>query len=213
MSDSATIGVCVMSLFIIPYRLWPLVLMIVVWYVVKNQSPLQWNNMMYSKTSSDQVDLWKKLEPLLLERPVTMAHMLYGQLKQRRKLRYIKRDKRFYDIIQNLWKFRMYNTDAIVNIVLLLEHFLKIHFNVVLQIYDTSLYVPVMLDIRDDIMALLDDIDFCIPEVSRIHQIDDIPRYLYDIKKSLAFVLSQYLKVVKNKFLKTHSHLFTFTCL
>ena len=130
--------------------------------------------------------------------------------KPPRKLRYIKKDDKISDIVVKLERIRVYDNVSYLTFVVLMENFLKIHFNIMLGKYDIKFYGQSLLDVRTEIMNTLYGIYFNIPRFSTIIDIDNIESYVYDIIILTQAVLYKYTKTLKHKASK-HSESFQAT--
>lgn len=136
---------------------------------------------------------------------------LFAFHKNPKRLTYI-RDKTASTLSDMLYDMRFiiaYDSDLFNRVVILLETFLRVHYNVMLDRYDTALYLPVLHDLRRTIANRMHTMIFVIPKVSTIAVVrgDNLDKFLIQQIDVLNSVTARYMKMVYNKF--QHKHLGT----
>lgn len=135
------------------------------------------------------------------EFPTEMSYYIH---KAPKNLKYIYQNP---DIVQVLYKLRfliVYDKYALLQLVVLLEHFLKIHYNVILGYYEPVSYFDILKDARRNILNLMQSAHFQLPDVSKVYvsPTDNIEEDMRQSILQLQSLTYQLVKVVHKKYRK-----------
>lgn len=106
------------------------------------------------------------------------------------------------DLLYNLRKIRIYDDVSFINIVVLTEYFLKIHFNVMLGKYDARLYRQVLYDIYEEICNIISATTINLPNTSTVTSVPTNDMHEYHIQEMMKYkaTLRSYMKAIEKKF-------------
>lgn len=202
MRQSYTIIVCVLSLFVLPYALWPMVAFVVLFYLWNTKKPAD-----EEKVKTNIV--WKDIDSIVKDKQVLSVDFVYPCVKAPQKIRYIHMHPHIAKVIQRLYVLRMYDEQLLCDLTLLLEHFFRIHYNTMIGKYNADTNIQILADVRDGIEEVIQRFAYNVPHTSTIHDIGDIDEYVHACETELLVALDRYIKAVRNKYKK---NAFAFTC-
>jgi hypothetical protein len=123
---------------------------------------------------------------------IELSSPVYGAYRTPRKFQYL---RKFPEIMQWLHEMRYFDTyDETATLILaaLLERFFMIHYKVVMQKYEASLYTSQLIDIRNDIVNFMYAMIHKFPSHSTI--IDkDMDAYHYKLTLRIQSMLTDYI--------------------
>jgi hypothetical protein len=119
--------------------------------------------------------------------------------KTPRNIKYI---KKHHDIRQILYELKFvlgYDKGLYHKLVSFVEYFLKIHYKVMIDKYEFSLYYPMLVDTRHEILNILKTIYFNIPNISTILSIQNLDEYVEKRIKQLQAITYKLMKLLCQK--------------
>lgn len=128
-------------------------------------------------------------------------HKIYPLHKPSKSLQYIKKDPMISNVVYTLRKLRIYDDASFLMIVILLEYFLKVHFNVMTGHYDPGLFAQILNDTASEITSTLMAITLNVPRVSTVVEIPggDFEEHVSKQALHLKSILNIYIKALRNK--------------
>ena len=123
---------------------------------------------------------------------------VYDVHKKPKKIRYVYLDTNIMATVNQLEFMKVFDRGAYDSLIVLLEHFYKFYYSVLLGKYSCSRYLPILADLKTEIMNTISSFYFNVPQFS-----DDVDGNIYEIidksQKQLQAVLYKCLKVVNHK--------------
>lgn len=113
-------------------------------------------------------------------------------------LKYIKKSKELKTILYRMNIYKVYNRHAIYDIVCLIEYFLKYHYYVMSGVYDLS-YYDILKDIKKEVLNTAYSMYHNFRRFSNITK-RNLDEYHLDTIYKLEVLLSNYLRIVQNKY-------------
>jgi hypothetical protein len=92
--------------------------------------------------------IWANYSELIKDKQVLNNH-IFSVHKAPKQLKYIHMHKDLKERLEDLKFVSKYEPNLLLDIIIYMEHFLKIHFNVMINKYDLDLYLPLLYDIKD----------------------------------------------------------------
>ncbi len=132
--------------------------------------------------------------------PEMMLEHVYIIHKPLKDIYHIKKNNVFKEVVFRLKFLQIYDQQHYFDIVVMMEYFLKIHFNTMIGKYDHQTNYKILEDIREEIINTLYSCYFNIPRYSRTF---DSPNLDNDLKYSIRMFQSityKLLKIVRNKY-------------
>lgn len=125
------------------------------------------------------------------------TYIIHKPLKD---LYHIRKNTVIKGMIYNLRFLQTYEQQQYLDIVVMIEYFLKIHFNVMIEKYDYQTYHAILGDIRDEVLNSLYACYYNVPRYSKTY---DSPNLEVQLKQSIHIFQSitlKLLKVLRNKY-------------
>lgn len=141
--------------------------------------------------------------------PEMMLEHVYIIHKPLKDIYHIKKNNLIKDILYRLKFLQIYEDQQYLDIVVMIEYFLKIHFNVMIDKYDYITYYNILEDIRDEILNALYSCYFNIPKYSKTYDSINLEADLKQSIYRLQSITMKLLKIVRNKY-QVPSHQKTF---
>lgn len=149
--------------------------------------------------------LWKKVEEKVKGRHVYNQN-IYKVYKGGHKLSYIVKTPTLRHLLEDLSFLMTYHIDVYLDIVIYVEQFLRIHFNVLIGKYDISTHYDIIRDIRQQILYLMSTCVFNLPNTSTIYDIQpNVDEFMVSKTRDMNAILSKYVTVLKHKLKVYHS--------
>jgi hypothetical protein len=166
------------------------------------------------KTRAKNVDkkneeIWKYYQQLTSKRHVSFSRV-YAVDKGPKTIKYIFLNPRVKSIMEQLYFMRHYQEDLLANIIIYVETFFRLHYNVIIGKYDACRYIPIIKDIQIEILELFGHITFNVPKHSSIIDIPDIDKHIHKKQKELHAITTRYITVLKHKFKNCADIMFAF---
>lgn len=162
------------------------------WYVnySKNQDTKEVEN--------ESKMIWKRYSEMIKGKQVLNNHIFHVH-KAPKQIKYIHMHRDLKDKLEDLEFILKYEPDLVLDIIIYLEFFLKIHYNIMINKYNIELYLPVLYDIKDTIFNLLSFSTFNLPSVSSIVDIPNIDEYIFIKRQDIHVLLNKYINILKHK--------------
>jgi hypothetical protein len=156
----------------------------------------------YKKKSASEgiEDVYINKVESMIQDTVLNYDNIYQIHKAPRALKFVKRSRELKHLLYELRHYVLYDQEAYLKFVCLLEYFLKFHFLVISGKYDYTLYYPVIKDIRNNMINHLFSMYFNFPKYSTVKGVDDMDEYLYKRIKYVQAFTYRYMKILNNKF-------------
>lgn len=125
---------------------------------------------------------------------------IYGFHKAPKTLKYIYYNRPLKRVLEDLTFLRSYEKDAFLRLILLLEYFSKVQYNVVIGKYDPCYYMPVLKDTRQELLGLFNSFRLNMHPTSKIVNIPDLWAFLADKERDVRGLTMKSMNVVRRKF-------------
>jgi hypothetical protein len=132
--------------------------------------------------------------------PEMVLEHIYVIHKPLKDLYYIRKNVVIKNMIYKLKFLQIYEQQQYLDIVVMIEYFLKIHFNVMIEKYDHQTYYAILGDIRDEVLNSLYACYYNVPRYSKTY---DSPNLEGELKQAIYIFQSitfKLLKVLRNKY-------------
>lgn len=210
-----------------PYRYWPMVMLVCVFlfresilrHVHRGAREYETSNngvtkIAWRQDKKNSSSLWSDIKISATEsRILTTSPYLFQCAKPPKDIRYLLRDNRIRSAMEDLYQLKHFDQDTLFDMVLMLEHFMKIHFNIVIGAYDSVMYMQVMKDTTSAIMEYFDILIYNTPKASTTLNIPDITLFIDRYRVFIQTILYQYIRVIKHKYRNECEHLIAFELL
>lgn len=147
--------------------------------------------------SSDVI--WKKYNELTRNK-IIFSKNTVNIYKGTSSLKYIFMHEDMKYILEDLDFILKFNPDIIIDIIILLEYFYKIHYNVMIEKYDACSYIPILQDIRNEVINIFSTFVFNLPDVSTTIDIPNIDEFMNTKLIEIKSLLQKQFIIIKNKF-------------
>lgn len=164
-----------------------------------------------NKTQNNDIDNFiHKMEEMVIKHDTQamIVNTVYKIHKPLKDLRFIKTLREMQECLYNLRFLLIYDKEDFIDLVVMIEYFLKIHFNIMIGKYDVQTYYAILKDIRKEILNELHSSFFDVPQYSTTF---DSPDLIKDMKlelKRIQAITHRYMKVLSNKYRKQLRHEF-----
>ena len=126
---------------------------------------------------------------------------IYPIYKRPKKFLFIKKDDYLKKIIYDLRFIKKYDKGDYIKLIILIENFLKIYYNLIIDRYDID-YVDVLLDVRKEILNVMYNFKVDAPQYNRKQEY--IHNKIQDCIVKVQSYSHQKLKNINKKFPKIH---------
>jgi len=133
--------------------------------------------------------------------PEMIVESSYKVHKPLKDIYHVKKNTEVKETIYRLNFLKIYDNEQYIDVVVLLEYFFKIHFNVMIGKYDYKSNMDVLTDIKNEIINSLYTSFYNIPKVSKTVDADVEKELKFSIIK-LQAIMTKYLRIAKHKFEK-----------
>jgi hypothetical protein len=208
-TPSMTIPICIFILFLTPYTWWPFVISLLVIYITRITRITRIAGtgtnagIIYKESNSDP---WLEIERYLQEKHDLGTHKYWKQydIQVPTRIKYIQRDDMLAKHVLHLWNnCKKYHVYGCIDIIVRLENFMRIHFHTMLGLYDVQSHVPLLYDLQDDIDACFSEIVINVP-----YHVQN--KIVSTVQQHTSNILSQYMKIMQNKYTKSYEYVFAF---
>lgn len=121
---------------------------------------------------------------------------LFYTSKPLKNINFIKNSKEFITEIYKLSIIKKYDNELFNKIIYMIEHFLRLHYKIMMNYYDFEQFFNTLKDIRNQILNDMKSIIFNIPKLN-----EDIINEVIDNIEKLTY---RYMKILQLKYKKTH---------
>jgi hypothetical protein len=155
-----------------------------------------------SKSRITQLDKYMNdLEKTILQQDTQemMVDAVYSIHKPLKNLRFIKGSKEAQELLYDLRFLQIYEKEDFMDIVVYLEYFFKIHFNIMIGKYDVSTYFQILQDIR---VVIINALFSCIHNIPKYSKTFDSPNLDIELRKCInrtQALTYRFLKIVLKK--------------
>jgi hypothetical protein len=132
--------------------------------------------------------------------PEMMIETVYRFHKPLPDIRFIKSNPEVVDALYRLRFLLIYDKENFIDTIVLIEYFLKTHFNIMIGKYDARTYMPILKDIRAEILNNLHSCHYNIPNISTVYDSKDLDDNLKIGILRLVAVTYKYIKILRAKY-------------
>lgn len=171
--------------------------------------------MIYGKRQQKKVDDTKNIATFIdsLEDMVSTSETsemliatVYKLHKPLTSLQFIKSNAEVQRTLYDLRFLLLYDKENFIDITVYTEYFLKTHFNILIGKYDPKSHIPILKDIRTELLNMIHTSHFNIPNVSTIYDSTDLDDNLKLGIKRLQAITYKLTKIVFRKYSKENSN-------
>lgn len=155
------------------------------------------------KTQKSEVSSYIiNIEKLIKEHDTSemMLKNVYKIHKPLKDIRFIKSNKDVQDIIYDLRFLLTYDKEDFIDVIIMIEYFLKIHFNIMIDKYDIETHFVILKDIRKEVLNALYSTYFNIPMISTTFDDNDLHKTLKRVILKLQAITYKFIKIVAKKY-------------
>lgn len=150
-------------------------------------------------------DLEKQIHTTFSNNTVFLVH------RSTRNIKYIRKQLHVALFIKDLDFLNVYQKEAYHKLIIYLEHFLKIHFNIMIDKYDCRSFLPMLRDMRVIILNIMSSLTFSLPYISTIidTNVKTMDEFIAEKTRDIDAILYNYIKIAahKNKEINKHEHI------
>lgn len=151
------------------------------------------------RTHRKQQDIiWDYYKTLVKDKPV-VNDTVYTVSKGSKTLKYVMMNATCMSFLERMYFLRHYNPSLLADVIIFLEHFFKIHYNVLIGKYDACTNISILKDIQKELLNLMNQVVFNIPKTSLIVDIKDMDAYMHTQQRILHALTNKYMQVLKHK--------------
>lgn len=165
------------------------------------------NSDFYIEENKDENKLnefWNNINDMIKDY-IFVDNNIFSIHKAPKTIKFIRKNQNISFIIEKLEFLKIYQKDTYLKIIIYLEYFLKVHYNIMINKYDSCLYYPIIRDIRKEILNLMNSLYFSLPINSNIIDIPNIDEYINKYTIELQAITTNYMTILKNKY-KNNCH-------
>ncbi len=143
-----------------------------------------------------------KLEDIVVKHDTQemVVKTVYRVHKPLKDLRYIKSSNEIRDVLYSLRYFLIYDKEDFIDIVIMIEYFLKMHFNVMIGKYDVETYGAILNDIRKEMLNAMYSSFFNIPQYSTTYSSSNLLTETKIQIKKIQAITYKYMKILAHKY-------------
>jgi Ca2+/Na+ antiporter len=135
---------------------------------------------------------------------------IYKIHKSPEKLKYISKNEDIKNMLYDLRPMITYDKGAYLYFITYLEYFLKFHYYVMIERYNYNEYLPIIKDIRKEMLNITKSFTFNSPDLSLVAFDNNIQKTLEKNHNFIKAFTYKYIMILKHKFDKHHQdNLFT----
>lgn len=131
---------------------------------------------------------------------------VYKIHKPLQSLSFIKDNDEASEIVYELRFMNAYDEQSYIDMIVWIEYFLKIHYNIMIGKYDTVSYVSILKDIRYELLNTLQTTHFNIPNLSTMFDAKNLDDNLKQAILRIQAMTYRYLNIIFNKYRKSLHH-------
>ena len=151
------------------------------------------------KNAKPSDSIWMKYNNMVKDKLVFSKNTV-NIYKGTGSLKYILMHDDVKGIMEDLEFILKFQPDIIADILVLLEYFFKIHYNVMIEKYEPCSYVPILRDLEKEIINIFSTFVYNLPDVSTTIDIDNIDDFMSLKLRDLQSLIHRYITILKNKF-------------
>jgi len=144
--------------------------------------------------------IWFYYTHLVKNKHVLSSRNIYKYQYPPKSLQYIERNITVKSVFEKLYPIRVFDEHLIGEIIILVEHFLRTHYKVVIGKYDPQLFIQHLEDIAEEVDVLFQRFVYNIPNVSSLFDIEDLDMYVHEQHKIMMNLLQRHIRIVRNKY-------------
>lgn len=153
-----------------------------------------------AKSQQSDSKIWTYYSTLVQGKQVLASHNIYNYQDPPVSLDYVQRDRGLKSIFDKLYVLRVFEEHLIGEILILAEHFLRVHYKVLLGKYDPKLYIQTLEDCVHQIDILFGRFIYNVPNVSSLFDIPNLDTYVEKEHDACMRILHRYVQIVRNKY-------------
>jgi hypothetical protein len=114
----------------------------------------------------------------------------------------IKKHRNLAQIVYDIKFLQIYDNGLYNKFVSYLEYFLRIHYKIILNKYEVDQYLPILQDIRFELLNILKSAYYNMPSISAIIDIKNLDVFLAERIRLVQAITYKLMKLVSNKYKK-----------
>lgn len=140
--------------------------------------------------------------------PQMLLETVYKIHKPLKSLRFIRNNREATQLIYYLRFLMVYDKEGYYDIIVYLEYFLKLHFNIMIEKYDVQTNFIIMKDIRREILNALQASCYNIPNISKVFDSKDLDERMKNAITKVQALTYRYVKIIYKKYhhILRHEH-------
>jgi hypothetical protein len=112
-------------------------------------------------------------------------------------------------ILFNMRKVQLYDKMAFYRMIIYIEYFLKYHFNMMIGVYDYNEYIPIIKDIRIEILNISKSLVFTCPRFSPLILLQpNLQKVIDTSHRKIQEMTFKYLQTIKHKYI--HQNIYAY---
>lgn len=158
----------------------------------------------YRRTKDNQIkrksssSIWKQYEEMCKDKLVVNDD-IFHVYKGPSTLKYLKRVDGIREICEELNFLTFYEVDMLLDVLIYLDFFFKIHYKTMLGKYDSCTYIPILIDIQKLIINNLAMFVFNIPITSKIVD-KNLDKFMNTKIQQIQSITSRYINIITKKY-------------
>lgn len=132
--------------------------------------------------------------------PEMVLETVYKVHKPLKSLRFIKNNIEAIQLVYFLRFLMIYDREGYLDFIILLEYFLKFHFNIMIGKYDVESNFVVLKDIRHEMLNLLQTCTYNIPNISKVFDGRNLDERIRIAGFKLQALTYRYVKIIYKKY-------------
>lgn len=122
-----------------------------------------------------------------------------------RNLKFVKKTKEFRDVLYDLRFLEYYDFAMYEKMLAYVEHFLRLHYKVMIGKYDFEHYFPILKDIRNEIMNTMKTMVFNTPSLNSTYvDVADLEAFIDERVIVMQSITYKYIRSLYHKYNKVH---------
>lgn len=138
--------------------------------------------------------------------PEMMLDTVYDVHKPLKNINQIKANEEVCQIVYDLRFLLIYDKENFLDIITLLEHFLRLHFNLMLYKANPLAYTQILQDLRTEILNMLHSCHYNIPSRSKFVDSNSLIDDMQQSILHLMAIMTKYIRIVFKKYRKQLAH-------
>jgi hypothetical protein len=138
--------------------------------------------------------------------PEMMLETVYSVHEPLKNINHIKANEEVCQILYNLRFLLIYDRENFLDIIVLLEQFFKLHFNLMLYKANPLAHTQILQDLRTEILNMLHSCHYNIPTHSVLVERNSLTNDMQQSILHLMAIMSRYVNIVFKKYRKQLAH-------